>query len=152
MQSRYIGPWAVAKRLALRLTERYTEQVLAHVAKEEAELQEGAIHGRYFRLSRRDPKLYISPERSAERLREEQPVFDKVREWCGGAAVKRFDELAELRAEVVRLRDLTELAAKRLREAGHPHIAKRLLNEMKRLDTNVEDFQQSLVGVVRGPG
>jgi hypothetical protein len=141
MRGHYIAPWAVARRLALRVAERHTEHVLARVAKEEKQLQESAVHGEYFRLSRRDPELYIPPERCAERLREDQPVFGKVREWCGRTAVKRFDELAELRAEVVRLRDLIEDAVRRLREAGHPHIAKRLLNEMNRPHTNVDDFQ-----------
>lgn len=126
----YIAPWPVARRMAIRASERYTDLVLSHVAKEDAEVRDQAVHGHYFDLSRKETIL-IPPERCAEWLREKEPVFAQVREWCGAPAVEEFDELNALRRENARLRTLIGDEVSRLEGRGEQHEARRL---QKRLD------------------
>ena len=125
----YVAPWPVARRVAQRFAERHAERVLAKVAEDESELQDEAIHGHYFEWSRGETG-YIPAEKCAERLREQQPVFDLVRMWAGATAVERFDELKALHAEVERLRTIVEDAAKRLDSAGLGRAAKQLRREL----------------------
>lgn len=126
----YIAPWPVARRIAIRVAERYVDLVLGHVAKEEAEGRDQAVHGHYFDLSRKET-IFIPPEKCAEWLREKEPVFAQVREWCGAPAVKAFDELKALREENARLRTLIGDEVRRLEGQGEQHEARRL---QKRLD------------------
>lgn len=130
---RYIAPWPVARRLALRVAERYTDLVLARIAEEEQQAQDRVVHGYTIRWSRSEPEHYVPPERCVDDLRQMEPVFAAVRRWCGATAVGRFDELAGLRDEVVRLRGLVEKAAAEFGERGHVRIAKHLLNELNRV-------------------
>lgn len=128
----YIAPWAVARRIAIRVAERHTERVLDHVAKEEAELRDYATHGHYFRWSRKEEEVFIPPERSAERLREQEPVFALVREWCGAPATEAFNELVALREENTRLRDLIIEETRRLEGQGEAHHARWLRRRLDR--------------------
>lgn len=89
----------------------------ARVAKEEEELRQHAVHGEYFDHGQ-SFSGYIPGERCLERLREREPVFALVREWCGAAAIERFDELVALREEVRRLRELITREAERLDASG----------------------------------
>ena len=91
---------------------------------------EKAVHGDFFDYG--SWSGYVPAERCAEYLREREPVFAQVREWCGQPAVERFDEVGALRAEVRRLRELVIRAAERLEAAGHSQLAKRLRNEAER--------------------
>jgi hypothetical protein len=129
---KYIAPWAVARRMAIRVAERYTERVLEHVAKEEAELRDHATYGHYFRWSRKEEEVFIPPERSAERLREQEPVFALVREWCGVPATEAFNELLALREENARLRDLIIEETRRLEAQGEAHHARWLRRRLDR--------------------
>jgi len=106
----YVAPWPVARRVAERVAQRYADVVLAHVAKEERELQDRVIHGYSFQWDR-DHDVYVPPEKCADALRQQQPAFELVREWGGSASTERFNELAALRAEVEGLRKLVEDAA-----------------------------------------
>ncbi len=121
----FVAPWAVARRIAMRVAERHAHLVLAKVDREERELREGAVHGRHVDLSRRE-QIYIPPERCAERLRNEEPVFELVRAWCGVEAVEKFDEIAALRTEVARLRALIDDTVERLSGQGFEREARRL--------------------------
>lgn len=113
----YVAPWPVAQRIAIRVAERYADLVLSHVAKEEAEVRDQAVHGHYFDLSRKE-QVFIPPEKCAEWLREKEPVFAQVREWCGAPAVDAFDELTALSTENARLRALITGEVTRLEEQG----------------------------------
>lgn len=72
--------------MAILVAERYTERVLAHVAKEEAELRDHATYGHYFRWSRKEDEAFIPPERfqlsgCGSRSRSLR--------WCASGAVRR---------------------------------------------------------------
>jgi hypothetical protein len=126
----YYAPAAAGEWLARLVAQKYPDEVLAWVANEEEQLREEAVHGKAFDDG---PWLgHIAAERCAEYLREREPVFAQVREWCGQPAVERFDEVVALRAEVRRLRELVVRAADRLEAAGHSHLAKRLRNEAEK--------------------
>jgi hypothetical protein len=118
----YYAPAEVGHRLAKLIAQNFPEEPLARVAKEKEELQEQAVHGRDFDEG---PSWsgYIPPERCSDYLREREPVFALVREWCDRPAVDRFDELVALRKEVRRLRELVTRAAERLEADGHPQQA-----------------------------
>jgi hypothetical protein len=120
----------VGERLAHLVAQKYADEILARVANEEERLRQAAVQGRFFEDG--SWSGHVPPERCAEYLREREPVFAQVREWCGQPAVERFDELGALRAEVLRLRELVTTTAERLEAAGHSHLAKRLRSEAGR--------------------
>jgi hypothetical protein len=125
----YVAPWPVALRLARRVAEVYTDEIVRSVAKEESELQEGTIRGRTVAIGR--DEWDVSKERCAEQLREQQPMFDLVRAWCGERAVRQFDEVAALRAELERLWNLLEESARLLHSYGHPVLARNLRKALR---------------------
>jgi len=126
----YVAPWPVALALGRRVAEVYTEQVLRSIAKDEAELQDKAVHGTIHDF-RDGASLRVASERYAERLQSiEAPAFALARQWCGVDAVARFDEVQALREEVVRLRELLRGAISTLEEAGRPGIARRLRSQL----------------------
>ena len=67
-------------------------------------------------------------------LRERRPVFDLVRAWCGRPSGEAFDEVEALRAEVERLGQLIEEAARRLEAAGRHAAARQLRQERASAD------------------
>lgn len=125
----YVGPWALAQRIAVLVARRYPRDVLEEVAKNERKLQEEAIHGHSYDWGRLGSG-HIPAERCAETLREWEPVFARVREWCGAEELSHFDETQALRTEVLRLRGLLERAARELDEFGHAHHARRYRKEI----------------------
>jgi hypothetical protein len=127
----YVAPWPVARSIAVSVAERYADLVLSHVAKEEAEVRDQAVHGHYFDLSRKE-QVFIPPEKCAEWLREKEPVFAQVREWCGAPAIKAFDELKALRQENARLRTVIGDEVRRLEGQGEQHEARRLQKRLER--------------------
>lgn len=116
--------------MAIRVAEQHADLVLSHVAREDAEVRDQTVHGHHFDLSRKET-IFIPPEKCAEWLREKEPVFAQVREWCGAPAVEAFDELRALRQENARLRTLIGDEVSRLEGQGEQHEARRL---RKRLD------------------
>lgn len=127
----YIAPWPVTQRLARRVAESYSDQVLAAVAKQERELRDGATHGRMLDpLTRHSAPVYVPAEHWSKELRERQPIFDLVREWRGQESVERFNEVEALRAEVARLRRLVKEAADRLEQTGNPRPARQLIKKL----------------------
>jgi hypothetical protein len=127
----YVAPWPVARIIAIRVAERHADLVLRHVAKEEAEVRDQAVHGHYFDLSRKET-IFIPPEKCAEWLREKEPVFAQVREWCGASAVEAFDEMTALRKENARLRTVIGDEVRRLEGQGEPQEARRLQRRLDR--------------------
>lgn len=121
----YFAPWPVARRIAMRVAECYADRVLAAIDQKESELQEQAVHGEWVEWSK-GRSFEIPPEKCAERLRDEEPVFALVREWCGQPANERFDEVVALRAEVKRLRSVIVETATRLDTEGLAREAARL--------------------------
>lgn len=126
----YYATAVVGERLARLVAQKYADEILARVANEEERLREEAVQGKFSEDG--SWSGYVPAERCAEYLREREPVFAQVREWCGQPAVERFDEVVALRAEVRRLRELIIRAAQRLEAAGHSQLAKRLRNEAER--------------------
>lgn len=125
----FVAPWPIARRIAIRVAERYPNLLLQTVADDESELQVGAVHGRYVELTRRE-QLYIPRERCAEDLRQKEPVFALVRSWCGSTAVQTFDEVTALRVEVSRLRMVITDTARGLDEDGRQQDARRLRKKL----------------------
>jgi len=121
----YWAPWPVARQIAMRVAERYADRVLAAIRQEESELREQAVHGEWVEWTK-DRSFQISPEKCAARLRDEEPVFALVREWCGRPANERFDEVIALRSEVSRLRSIIAETASRLDADGLTREATRL--------------------------
>jgi len=125
----YFAPWSVAYTLVRRVATVFAQQVLAEVGKEERELQEGTHGGRTVRFGR--DEYYHTPAHCSDQLRERQPLFALIREWCGREVTEQFDEIAGLRAEVMRLRGLLERVATQLKDSGHPHWARQLRKELE---------------------
>jgi len=126
----YFAPWPVAYTLARRVAVVFAKQVLADIGNEEHELQEGASGGRYVRYGREE--YYHTPVYCSDQLRERQPLYGLTREWCDREVTERFDEIAGLRTEVMRLRGLLERAATQLKDSGHPHGARQSREELAR--------------------
>lgn len=122
----YVGPWSMTLHLAQRVAKVYAAQVLDEVRKEEQSLEESVIRGKTLAWGKNDPPVFVPAERWVADLHQQQPVFARVRLWCGVEQSERFDEAEALRAEVERMRLLVLDAARRLKDAGHPQIASRL--------------------------
>jgi hypothetical protein len=128
----YVAPGAVAIRLAQRVAEVFPDSILTEVAKDERTLQQEAVYGHHF-VCPGGQDGFVSPEKCAEWLRDREPGFGVVREWCGVSSVDRFNELQALRDELARLRELIEQAARRFEAPDHPRIAKQLRTDLASL-------------------
>ena len=125
----YKAPWSVALRVAKHCCERFSQDVLRYIQREEDELREQITTGRYAsRFSERE--FGMDCGYAEERLREQEPIFALIREWCGQEAVGEFDRVLELREEVDRLRGLVEDTARWLRDSGHPVKAALVLKQL----------------------
>jgi hypothetical protein len=120
----FYGPASIAERIARRVVERFPQEVLAAVAAEERELEDGALHGRAFDAGPWATR--IPAERCAEELRKREPVFSLVRKWCGQPARDRYDEVVALRAEVQRLVEAMISPAEWAERDGNAAMARRL--------------------------
>jgi hypothetical protein len=127
----YKAPWSVALRVAKHCCEKFSWDVLRYVRMEEDELREQISTGRY--VSRFSDEVFdIRREYAEERLREQEPIFAQIREWCGQEAVAEFDRVLELGEEVDCLRGLVEDTARWLRHSGHPVKAALVLKQLDR--------------------
>lgn len=108
----YVAPWPVARGLARRIAELYAERILTRIAEEETMLRQEALLGRTTVL--RDGSTHTVPaEACAVTLQLRERVFTIVRSWCGEPAVIQFDRIAQLEAEITRLRGLLAAADQR---------------------------------------
>lgn len=122
-----IVPWPITRAVAKRAAERDATPILRYVQREEADARREAAYGEVHR--RRGGPWHISPEICAEVDEEHgRPVRDILRAWCGAEAVDRWDELRELRREVLRLGELVQSAVDGLRRQG----ARRQADEIER--------------------
>ncbi len=115
-------PWFDASQRCLR------SRCWPKSAKRSANCRKGR-GGRTVRFGR--DEYYHTPAHCSDQLRERQPLFALIREWCGREVTEQFDEIAGLRAEVMRLRGLLERVATQLKDSGHPHWARQLRKELE---------------------
>jgi hypothetical protein len=115
----YYAPFAVAEKAARWICERYADDVLETVGKEEAELRDEAVRGRVVDGKRGRDDYVIPRENCAEYLRKKEPIYAVVREWCGGVSSDRWNELEALREHNARLRTLVSETASFLRRNRH---------------------------------
>lgn len=112
-----IAPWPVTRLIAMRAAERTPDPIMQYVEREEADARREATYGKVY--PHRGGPTHISPEICAEIDQEHgRPVRDILRGWCGTEAADRWDELRELRIEVLRLGELVQAAVGELRRQG----------------------------------
>ena len=104
--------------MARQCCQGFAGEVLRHIQREE-DLRRELVSGRITSGSPWIPTEVVR-ERAEAELAEWEPVSALVREWCGQEALEEFDQVAALREEVDRLRDLLEDAVRWLRDSGHP--------------------------------
>ena len=126
-----IAPWEVTELIVTAAACHNPQPVLEHVAREEDEARQEAIHGRWYRGSRGRDDWHVPPERCAETDNEYfRPHRELLRIWCGAEATDRFDELAELRKEVHRIGQVAQSAIDALHAAGRKGQATRLQRDL----------------------
>jgi hypothetical protein len=132
-----IVPWPVTRRIAMQAAGLTPDPVMQYVEHEEADARHEATYGRVYR--QRGGPTHIEPEICIS-IDEEHgaPVRGLLRSWCGAEAVDRWDELRELRLEVLRLGELVQAAAEELRR----HDARREADDIvQRLGIPVETLR-----------
>jgi hypothetical protein len=123
-----VVPWTTTLPLVRSAASKYAEALLAELEKEDRRATNRAIYGEYW--GGRSHSSYASPEICAEVDAKYVPGRRVLREWCGGDAVERHDELIALREEVLRLGMLAERAISALEEAGISKVAESLKSEL----------------------
>ena len=100
----FVAPYPTGLLIARRIAEVFPELVLAY-----AENEERQLHLKSIQLEATGIPWEIEWESAqyADRLRRVRPIHDVVQSWCGAKAVEQFDETEALRAEVLRLRELS---------------------------------------------
>lgn len=126
-----VVPWPVTEQIAAATARAHAVQVLDQVRSEEREAQLDAIHGRVYRGRDGAVDFVVEPERCVEGDNEHgKPKRDILRSWCEVEAVERYDELAELRKEILRVGRVAEAAISALRAAGHKRDAAELNRQL----------------------
>ncbi|MFI8517730.1 PE-PGRS family protein [Streptomyces sp. NPDC085481] len=108
-----LAGWPVTERIARHVAGGLADDILPEVDRKQQAIAEERTQSSWYSYSRRDDR----------KLDGEAAVLRTVREWCGQDKAERYDELVALRAEVIRLGQLVERAAKALRDRGHGVIA-----------------------------
>lgn len=108
-----LAGWPVTERVARRVASRLADEILPEVDRKQQGIEQERAQSSWYSYSRRDDR----------KLDAESAVLRTVRAWCGEDKADRYDELVALRAEVIRLGELVEKAAKALRDRGHGVIA-----------------------------
>ena len=119
-----IVPWRVTRVIVERLVRKNADIVLPKV---EADEQKARKHNRWGCVS---GGTFIEPEICAEVDQVHAPARELIRQWCGAGAQERYDELAALRIEVVRLGRMVERAISAVRTAGDLREADALEREL----------------------
>jgi hypothetical protein len=122
-------PWNITVVLARDAAPTHANAVLREIAERERKAAHHAIYGEVMGTGRAKP-WYISPKVCAEVDARQVPTYALLRQWCGGDAVDRFDELAALRAEALRSGQVAERAISALEEAGLSKVAAPLKREL----------------------
>ncbi|WP_328329523.1 PE-PGRS family protein [Streptomyces sp. NBC_00455] len=108
-----LAGWPVTERVARHVADRLADEILPEVDRKQQGIEQERAQPSWYSYSRRDDR----------KLDAEAAVLRTVRAWCGEDKADRYDELVALRAEVIRLGELVEKAAKALRDRGHGVIA-----------------------------
>lgn len=108
-----LAGWPVTERIARHVAGRLADEILPEVDRKQRDIEQ----------ERAQPSWYSSTRRDERKLDAEAAVLRTVRAWCGQDKADRYDELVALRAEVIRLGELVEKAARVLRDRGHGVIA-----------------------------
>jgi hypothetical protein len=124
-----VVPWHVTLELARDAAPKHAEAVLREIANKERKAAHHAVYGELMGTGRAKP-WYISPKVCADVDARQVPTYARLRQWCGGDAVDRFDELAALRTELLRSGQIAERAISALEEAGMTKIAASLKREL----------------------
>ena len=124
-----VVPWNITVVLARDSAPKHADAVLREIAERERKAAHHAVYGEVMGTGRAKP-WYISPKVCAEFDARQVPTYALLRQWCGGDAADRFDELAALRAEALRSGQVAERAISALEEAGLSKIAASLKREL----------------------
>ncbi|WP_097900017.1 PE-PGRS family protein [Streptomyces sp. b94] len=108
-----LAGWPVTERVARQVASRLADEILPEVDRKQQGIEQERAQSSWHSYSRWDDR----------KLDAESAVLRTVRAWCGEDKADRYDELVALRAEVIRLGELVEKAAKALRDRGHGVIA-----------------------------
>lgn len=125
----YKAPFAVAERVALHCCRRFARDILHRINTNEAAWRQSLVTGYYDPPDGREG-LHVDRDKVRAALAEDEPALALVREWCGAEAAQEYDELQDLRAEVVRLRRLVEGAAGWIKEQVNPQKAAHILKQL----------------------
>lgn len=117
-----LAGWPVTERVARQVAGRLADEILPEVDRKQQGIEQERAQSSWYSYSRRDDR----------KLDAESAVVRTVRVWCGEDKADRYDELVALRAEVIRLGELVEKAAKALRDRGHGVIASTLDPDVRR--------------------
>lgn len=122
-----ITPWPVALHAAKTIARKWPDQVLAKVDAEERDFQHTLIHGFSWSRDRefRDVDSDVSIAREVDEGGYRQSR-EMRRQWAGADALRRNDELIELRKEIRRVGQVAEEAIEMLRDRGHKTEAEQL--------------------------
>jgi hypothetical protein len=123
-----VVPWSTTLPLLRSAAPRFSDALLNQVDKEERRAAQRAIYGDHW--GGRKVSDYTPPEICAEVDAQYAPGLQLLREWCGTEIVERHEELAALRAELLRVGELAERAISALEEAGLTKSAKPLRGEL----------------------
>lgn len=126
----YFAPFPVARRAARICCQRFTREVLTRIDREEKAIREAILSGYYESPGPTGIEFDISRERASEWLHEKDPIYARIRDWCGETAVSEFNELAALRDEIERLRGLVGSAASWLENLGQKAKANSLRRDL----------------------
>ncbi|MFJ2173808.1 PE-PGRS family protein [Streptomyces sp. NPDC087851] len=108
-----LAGWSVTERIAHQVAGRLADEILPEVDRKQQDIEQERAQPSWYSYSRRDER----------KLDADAAVLRTIRAWCGQDKADRYDELVALRAEVIRLGELVEKAAKALRDRGHGVIA-----------------------------
>jgi len=104
----YKAPFQTAVKVAKHCCQRFPQEVLGRVQKDEDKLRQELVSGNLDSPGSWWMDNAPYREYAEERLRELAPVHALIREWCGHEASEEFDEVLALREEVDRLRNLVQ--------------------------------------------
>lgn len=136
-----VAPWPVTEKIAWAAVRLNPTPILDAVKKEENEARYEAIHGHWYRGRGSRPDYTIPADICIQTDNEYcKPRRAILRQWCGVAAVDRYDELAELRKEIHRVGQIAESAINALRASGRKQEAELL---GRQLGTPVEMLRHS---------
>jgi hypothetical protein len=115
-------PWEVTEKIVRQLAARHPALLQTTIHLDEAKARWEAIHGKVYKGRRGQADQTISAGVCQKTDLEYVPMRAVVRAWCGAEAAN-YDELAAVRAELVRVTAIAESAISRIRHTGRKDCA-----------------------------